>query len=302
MVARSRNANTQSFELQLRTYDYLEDPSFVNPDTLAILSIPAGVTQWDGVKLLADTIRNVSKAWKSISFATPFDVTPVVFCTQISNNDPTASAIRIRNITRNGFQICRKYESGKPNVMEDVTFIAATPGVVSLTSNRFIEIGIANPVNADDGVSYTKPLKIDFQQVHENPCLFAFMQTANDETASALRIKSRNSRSAEIFKEKEKSTNSTTPAAEQIAYMVLGDNTGSTAIPQVITSGKHLLYDRANEQIYLSDKTPIDLATVYSILGTKILSVTGGNTLSVKTLPRGIYIAVINGFSLKFIK
>jgi Tfp pilus assembly protein PilX len=299
LVVRARNTNAHSFEMQLRTYDYLENPSFYSPDTLSILSVPQGRYQWGEVTLLADFAHSISKAWRTISFSTPFDVVPVVVATQITANDPTASAIRIKNVTKTGFDVCRKYEPGKSNVMEDIAFVAATPGSGLYDGENRIEAGITTEAK---GVSFNSPAKINFQFTHPHQAFFGFMQTANDETAATLRLKSRNSQSVEIFKEKEKSTNATNPAAEIIGYIVLSSNSGEMAITAVSFDGKSIVLDRASGNIRLSDNSLIRQADIYSALGTKVLSVSGSNSISIQSLPQGVYIAVVNGISFKFFK
>jgi hypothetical protein len=304
LVARARNVNEQSFELRLKTWYYfsLEDypSSFTNPDTLAFLTIPKGEYQFGNVKLLADTLHNVGKAWKTVTFGTPFDVIPVVLATQISDNDELATAIRIRNITKTGFDVCRKYEQGKPNVFENIAYIAATPGSGIYDGKNTIEVGIT--ANAA-GVSYSNPVKIDFQNTFDNPAFFGFMQTCNDETAATLRLKSRKSNSAEVFKLREQTASVAGPAAEKIGYLVLGAN-NLTGI-NTIFSGKEntLIYDAYSNSIHLSNSQIMNRVEVYSVWGAKLISTSGASNLDVSSLQSGMYIAKVNGnISLKFIK
>ncbi|GAB6012526.1 glycosyl hydrolase [Viscerimonas tarda] len=304
LVARTRNANDRSFEMELRTWtNYLTGnyPSaFTNPDTLAYLALPRGWSRFGNVSLWADKVQQVGKAWKTVVFETPFEVVPVIFATQLTANDETATAIRVRNITKTGFEVCRKYEQGKTNVYEDISYIAATPGSALYNGTHRIEVGITP--NAA-GVSYQNSAKIQFENTFDYPAFFGFMQTCNDETAATLRLKSKGSNSVEIFKEKEKTVNATLPAAEIIGYMVFGLNRTTGINTVVAGNNSRLLFDKDAGRIYLSDNALINKVDIYSVLGTKVLSASNTYDLSVENLPAGIYIAVVNGkANLKFIK
>jgi hypothetical protein len=301
LTARARNVNSSSVELQLRTWDYLLNPAFQNPDTLGFLAIPRGSHQLGNVKLLADTLKNVSKAWRTVTFAAPFDVVPIVIATQISANDPTASAPRIRNVTKTGFEISRKYEQGKTNVFEDISYIAATPGTGIYDGGKYIEAGINDGVS---GVAYNKSATIHFENNYADPVFFGFMQTCNDETAATLRLKTKTGNQVEIFKSKEASTNQTEPKAETIGYIVLGNNISTTAIrPIDRVENARIIFEPATGRIYLSGHTPMNTVEVYSLLGTKALSASRIRELNVEHLQRGVYIVRVNETnSLKFIK
>ncbi|GHT75134.1 hypothetical protein AGMMS50262_09580 [Bacteroidia bacterium] len=299
LTARARNINSSSVELQLRTWDYLLDITFQNPDTLGFLAIPRGVHQFGGIKVLADTLHDVSKAWRTVTFATPFDVVPVVIATQITANDPIASAARIRNVTKTGFDISRKYEQGKTNVFEDISYIAATPGTGVYDGDKQIEAGINDGVS---GVAYNKAATIHFENTYAEPVFFGFMQTCNDETAATLRLKTKTANKVEIFKDKERSTNQTEPKAEKIGYIVLGNTIATTAIrPVEMTAYAQIIYETATNRIYLSGHAPMNTAEVYSLLGAKVASAKVCYELSVKHLHQGVYIAMVNGQTQKIV-
>jgi hypothetical protein len=304
LVAIARNVNKRSFELQLKTwYSFaLEDfpPSFSNPDTLAFLSIPKGLHQFGNIKLLADTLHNVGKAWKTVTFETPFDVIPVIFATQITDNDALATAIRIRNVTKTGFDVCRKYEQGQLNVFEDISYIAATPGSGTYDGQNKIEVGMME--NAA-GVSYSNPAAIQFENTYHHPAFFGFMQTSNDDVAATLRLKTRKSNSVEIFKEREKTINAPSPAAEKIGWLVLGANNITSINAVSPQKDNTIVYDAHSNRIRANNSQLIHNLEIYSILGDKLISASFVSDVDVSSLQPGVYIVRINAtVGLKFIK
>src|SRR5690554_323818 len=301
LTVRARNVNEKSVEMQLRTWSYLEDPTFMYPDTLGFMAISKGLHQIGEITLLADNISKVSKAWTTITFEEPFDVIPVVFASQITGNDINASAIRIKNITKTGFDISRKYEPAKVNVFEDVSYIAATPGVATYDGKNKLEVGLTSEAI---GNSFTSTAKINYTNTYINPAFFGFMQTCNDEAPATLRLKSRGGNFAEVFKEREISS-STANAAEVIGWMVVGYDDISSAITKVKSDDKDLyvFYDSYSDKIRLSNSRLMDKIQVYSLFGTKLISASAVSQLDVSTLKSGAYIVLVNGTeSLKFIK
>ncbi|KAA6301819.1 MAG: hypothetical protein EZS26_001982 [Candidatus Ordinivivax streblomastigis] len=303
--ARTRNVNKNSLELELKTWkNYLTGDypaAFSNPDTVPFIALPRGYSQFGNIKLLTDTLLNVGKVWRTVTFDTPFEVVPVIIATQLTANDETATAIRVRNITKIGFDVCRKYEEGKTNVFEDISYIAATPGSGLYDDTHRIEVGITS--NAA-GVSYSNPAKIQFETPCNYPAFFGFIQSNNDETAANLRLKTRNSDGVEVFKQKEQTANNANPAAEIIGYMVLEMDTPATGIHSIVTEKSHTpVYDAYSYTIRLSNHQIINRIEVYSVWGAKLISASGVSDLDVSALQPGMYIAKVNGnTSLKFIK
>jgi hypothetical protein len=297
LTVRARNVNNKSFEMQMRTWNYLEEPQFAYPDTMAFMAIPEGVHRFGEITLLAGKELQVGKAWKTVTFEQPFSLVPVVLATQISANDNTASAIRIKNVTKTGFDVCRKYEPAQPNVFEDISFIAATPGSGTIDDLTTIEVGTWGL----SGTSYSKAEKINYANTYEKPAFFAFMQTCNDETPSILRMKSRGKNYAEVFKEREKSS-STTLKSEEIGWIVVGSNvtTGSTVRKK---DDLQPVFDPISNKIRLNGSQLMKKAEVFSMHGIRIISETNVHDLDVAFLKKGIYIVRINNASsMKFIK
>ncbi len=299
LTVRSRNVNEKSVEMQMRTWSYLEDPTFTYPDTLGIMAIPTGLHQIGDMTLLAATVTQVSKAWRTVTFEKPFDVVPVVFATQITGNDINASAVRIKNITKTGFDICRKYEPGKTNVFEDVSYIAATPGIATYDGVNKIEVGITSVAQ---GNSFTSTAKINYTDTYSNPAFFGFMQTCNDEVPATLRIKSRGKNFAEVFKDREKSSVTTT-VAEIIGWMVIEANDDLTGNIEKTYSETKVFFDASTNKIRLNNSQIRAKVEVFSILGTKMISASVVDNLDVSNLQSGIYVVRVNGnIALKFIK
>jgi hypothetical protein len=242
---RIRNVLQGSFDLRLTAWDYQQNPSLANPDTIAYLMIPKGLYKANNMTILFDTLNCVNQNWRHFSFNKPFDTTPAVFTTQVTDSTTSATSIRVRNVTNNGFDIkvqCEKAVSPK-NISETITYVAATPGAASFLG-KTIHVGITPDNAIGDNLSggYT---------IHCGTCakqglIFANMQTVNDSITSVLRIKQRSDSTVTIIKDREKSTGYDSVKPEQVAWMVVCDEniTGFKDINDAINNhGIMTIYD-----------------------------------------------------------
>ena len=279
-------------------WDYIikeNNPSFKIPDTLSLAVFPIGRHQFGEVVVQADTIHNIGKAWKTIEFPTAFETLPVVFATQITANDKTASAIRIKNVTKRGFDVSRKYEPGKPNMFENISYAAATPGVGEFGENQIIEVGMTNEAI---GNSYSNPAKINFQREHKNPAFFGFMQSCNDEVAATLRIKTRSSQFVELFKDREKSMTTTNPS-EIIGWMVLSETVEPNSVEANSWNPLRLIYDQEQSILYSSESEELfDSIKIISLEGNLLLSEKNVQCVDVSRLNSGVYLVLVNNTSV----
>lgn len=298
IAPRLRNVTNESLEVQLALFDYIvkdNNPSFMIPDTLSLALLPNGYHQFGEVVVQADTIHNIGKAWKTIEFPTAFETLPVVFATQITANDKTASAIRIKNVTKRGFDVSRKYEPGKPNMFENISYAAATPGVGEFGENQIIEVGMTNEAI---GNSYSNPAKINFQREHKNPAFFGFMQSCNDEVAATLRIKTRSSQFVELFKDREKSMTTTNPS-EIIGWMVLSETVEPNSVEANSWNPLRLIYDQEQSILYSSESEELfDSIKIISLEGNLLLSEKNVQCVDVSRLNSGVYLVLVNNTSV----
>lgn len=220
---RARHLQQGSFDLRLTTWNYQQSPSLANPDTIAYLLLPKGRYETGKMTLIIDTIHHICQNWRFISFSKPFDTTPAVFTTLITDSAAAASSVSVRNITYKGFEVKVQHEGAisQADVVEAISFVAVTPGTMSFLG-KTLHVGIS-PVNAvGDNLSggYTIRCNKDIKQ----GIIFANMQTANDSITSVLRIRQRTDSTVTIIKDREKSTGYDTVKPEQAAWMIIGDD------------------------------------------------------------------------------
>lgn len=218
---RARIFNRTAFEFRFDTWEYLNDPVFDHEDTIAYMAFPrTGFYKLKGVSAYVGKISNVTHGWIEIKFAHPFQKIPVVFTSQVSSSCDSTTAVRIKEVTRQGFKIHLQYEAAitPPRIGEDVNYLAITPGSGRIDGKK-IQVGRATePVG-----NFFQSIKINFNSRYINPAFFGAMQTENDEVSADLRIKSLGGDHAEVFKEQEVSKGARPMSKEIVGWMVTED-------------------------------------------------------------------------------
>ena len=121
--------------------------------------------------------------WTHVDFAKPFATKPVIFMvTDI--NGPNPASVRIKNVTKFGFDVTIAEPQGMdgPHVDQNVSFIAVNPGLHKL-DGHIIEVGTigtkkvqGNYANGDIGWQ-----KVDTVARFCQPAILANIQTLNNE-------------------------------------------------------------------------------------------------------------------------
>ncbi|MBP8777271.1 MAG: hypothetical protein KBH23_04730 [Bacteroidaceae bacterium] len=289
---RVRNLSEASFDFKLDSWEYEENPTFVNPDTIAYIVLPEGIHSLGGITAQAASLSNVNQSWTKISFATPFDVIPVIFATQITDNSEYATSVRVRNVTKTDFEIALQYEGElEPTVVsEQVSYVAMTPGTGTY-NGQSIKVGRTGEAAVGDYLSggYT----INFGDTYKESLFYGFMQTESDNITSTLRIKRRGDTSVDIFKDREKSVSTTQVTPETVGWMVIGSLNG-TGITEVSGENNEVFFNQAASKVSLLNGESICHADVYSLLGQKVMCQRNIPELDVTNIEPGMYIVVIN--------
>lgn len=220
LTHRARNTGKSSFEFKLDTWKYLQNPTFIHPDTIAYICFPkAGIYQFNEITAITGKANNITSQWTQINFETPFKEIPVIFASQISDNDKSTTSIRIRNVSKEGFEIQLQYEAGRcpTDADEEISYVAITPGKGRM-NGKMIEIG--KSTNEFVGEFFHSG-NIKFDNTYKSPAFFGCMQTESDGVTSALRIKKRGSNFTDVFKEKEISEGSKRTQKESVGWIVV---------------------------------------------------------------------------------
>lgn len=294
--------DSTSFVFRLVPWLYLNNPVFTKSESVSFLSLAVGKYQWGSIHAQANLAENINGAWKTINFAEPFETTPVVFASQVTNRSQIPTAIDIKNVTKTGFQIqLVKEDAQKKKVLarENVTYIAATPGVGNYGDKRLI-VGITAE-NSVGGIYYSA--NIAFNESFVKPALFASMQTANDTVTCTLRYNRLWTNQAIIFKSRESSMSNTQTniAKETVGWMVLETDaaTSVNGLKSQQSDSEWKIYPNpVGDVLYVnSHLNTTTKLTIYNMLGEKIMDNLTGNKIDVSQLPKGFYILNINNSS-----
>ena len=232
LTARLRRVTPKALDARLRTWEYQLNPSFYNPDTLAVMLMPAGRYTDGSMKMEAKTVEGVDEKWKSVAFDTSFEDIPVVVLSAQESSSDTAFAICVRNVTRYGFEVRLRYEGRlhKPNHTENLAYLAVSEGCGSICGRR-IEAGYTN--DASVGSSLTEMCQVVMKSEYAvPPMIFAQMVTENDTITSTLRLQRRGTSSFTIFKDREKSVAHELVKPEKVGWIAVGkpEDTGVNPI------------------------------------------------------------------------
>lgn len=92
-----------------------------------------GVYNYGSLKVQFENIENVNHEFKTITFQEPFDIKPIVLTTQITDNESTPAIVRIKNVSKTGFDIKLQEEAnGTNHVFESISFMAIETGTDSI--------------------------------------------------------------------------------------------------------------------------------------------------------------------------
>lgn len=229
LAQRLRDVDGASMSLALRTWKYQQSPTLAYNDTLDLMAVKSGRSDWQGIDVEAGRCLSVTSAMQHVSFTRPFAEVPVVIPTQVSDHQISASSVRALNITTEGFDVHLQYEGMTRNdtLPEEVCWIAATPGVGKV-DGMSVAVGRSN-VPVEDNLLGGTPVAYG-QQFSSLPYYYAAMQTEIDTITSNLRIKSRGLECATLIKDREKSVAHERVKGEQVGYIAIG-NQVVTSIP-----------------------------------------------------------------------
>ncbi len=291
VAPRSRLVSSSTrVNIQLAPWEYQKVSTFSKEDKIPYFIIPPGTHDLGGIKAVAGR-NTVGPNWTAITFTTPFESVPVVFAGQILPTTTFATTVRVRNVTKTGFEAKIQKESAVtatiPN--EQVTYVALSTGQGTVNGNKII-VG----KTADNYVS-SQYRTINYGETIDNPVFISQMQTCNDDTVTAvLRCTSVTATYSNIVKQRERSTGNLVQAAETAGWMV------TSAIPdfgsgvnQPEISEIRIYPNPAKDKIVISGYELMDLseAEIFNLSGIlvrkmKIIE----NEIDVSDLPKGYYI------------
>lgn len=297
------NTKPGYFNAQIAPWSYQSATTFTKDENVPYIIFESGKNlNLGGLK--AQTGRKSTAAtWTKITFDTPFDTIPVVFTNQWLSSTSFPTNVRVRNITKTGFEARIMKESAVKSAIptESVSFLAITPGTGTINGKKII---VGKTPDKTVGTAYSN---ISFNDSVPNPVFISQFQTCNDDSTAALRVVILNAKNAYVTKQKEKSASSviTSNFAEQAGWLVISTEDYSTGTANAITNKISLYPNPVRNILYFNTSSPIAVdADIYNIYGSLIkhMKVTD-NQLNVSDISPGCYLVKIPGnIVLKFIK
>lgn len=309
LSSRVKSIDNSSFMFHLDTWQYLNKSELNDNVGISYLTMPAGEYDFGGIKAEAGVVKSVGRSWRTVSFNKPFDVVPVVFVSQITSRNLYPTSVRLRNVTKTGFDIALQKESALSDIsatitLENINYIAMTQGTGTI-DNQKITVNITD--SATVGTIYS-PAKINFGSSFQNPVLFANMQTTSDDVVSTLRFKNLTATDALLLRQPELSNGGSPNAGskELAGWMVLDLNLNASGTKTIMGNRDIVIYPNPVQNllhIKKSDSSQLINVEVFSVSGEKILEEKTNGTIDVQHLKSGFYILKIdNNEVFKFVK
>jgi hypothetical protein len=288
---------------QLSPWLYQNVTTLASEESVPYFIIKPGTYDFGGLKALVNK-STVTSGWKAVTFLSAFDTIPVVLVSTTTANNTFPTTLRVRNVTKTGFEIKLQKEAKNSSTLQSEVFsyMAIRQGTGLLNGNKIIvgrttENGVGNAV--------TQYARITYPETIANPVLLAQMQTCNDDTVTAtLRCRSVLTTEARVFKQREVSLGFTASATETAGYILINPDV-IQGISTVVESKLTVYPNPVKDKLYFNNTSMGDFKVeIYNLYGAmvKINTVTS-NCLDVSDMHRGCYLIKFNGnFISKFIK
>ena len=297
---RADNIQVDAFDFRLTSWDYQESPSLAYPDTIAVMMALEGNDEWNGLQVEVRQIDGVDDKWQRIDFKRPFREIPVVIPTQISSNYASAASVRVRNVSTIGFDLKLQFEGRNhlPDGMTEKVSVLAMSQGHAIYGGKEIHVGLS-----EDGLVQDNLLggsRLDYGTSFSSlPFYFAAMQTENDTITSVLRVKSRDLNGATLIKDREKAVAHERVKGEQVGWIAIGDTEATTVKSLLNTKRKSRLRVSTNKLVV---DGVFNHCVICDLNGRVLGEKSDSDFVQIDRLPKGIYIARIDGERMKFEK
>jgi len=302
MSNRVKQIDYNRFLFQLAPWAYQNVSALAAEEITPYLIVPAGKYNFGGLKAIANK-DYANPGWTQITFSEPFDTIPVVFVTQLTSSATNATGVRVRNVTKTGFEARIQKESKVTTALyrETISYLAITPGNGVIAGKKVM---VGKTTNAPIGTSTITTLQ--YGQTINNPVFIAQMQTCNDDTVTAtLRCVSVFTTYARLLKQREKSLNITAAANEDAGWIIMDPESNMVGIKTIKGRELTISPNPVSDDLYFNiDFTGSTRVNIYNMYGTLMKSeFVSGNKMDVTNLPSGYYLLrTSNNFVAKFIK
>lgn len=295
--------SSKMMNFQLLPWTYQKISTLASEEAVPYFVIKPGTYDLGGLKAIASK-TTVNTTWKTVSFTSAFDTIPVVMVSQTSAYNTIPTIVRIKNVTKTGFDVKLQKESKNSEVLvsEIFSYLAIRPGVGKVNGNK-IKVGFT----ADNAVgnAITQYAKISYGETIENPVFLTQLQTCNDDTVTAtLRCRSILTTEARVFKQRETSMGFTASATETAGYILINtDITDGIDTPEL--KQLSVYPNPVNDKLFfVRNSSEAVQVSVFNLYGGLVKSTyIDGNSMDVADLKPGCYVLKSAGFAtVKFVK
>ena len=292
---------SSSFNIQMAPWAYQNITTLALADTVDYLACNAGSYDFGDIKAYAGK-ASIASTWATVTFPTPFDTIPVVLATQLLSPTTYPTTMRVRNVSKTGFEARIMKETANTSVLttETVSYLAITPGSGVIENHR-ARVGFT----ATNAIGYILS-SVQYGDSLGHPLFLGQMQTCNDDTTAVLRTIWIGPKYANVIKQREKSSGQTLMKSETAGFLAIDlDSYVADGLKESNSDVLRIYPNPTTDRLYFGKSFPdgIDVS-IYSLMGQLISNVrVFGNQLNVKDLPKGYYLMKSSAFgSVKFIK
>ena len=216
---RVRNVTSSSFQVKAQEWD--SQDGVHRPEMLNYVAVQRGrYTLSTGKIMLAEKTSVTGGGFQNKTFSQPFTTTPVILATVVTQNEASAVAVQLRNITPNGFQIRLQEQEAniQTHVAETVHYVAWEPGS-GILNGLVYEVGTLG-VNHDWTIAW---FATAFAGTPVFSTFLATSQTAVGGESYSIRCRNLTRARAELRLQEDDSFDTESfHAIETVGYLVLG--------------------------------------------------------------------------------
>ncbi len=300
LTSRIKTVYTTGCSNHIEPWKYNAASTFTAAEKVAYLASKTGTSDWGGLTAQSGVVSNVNTSWVTVTFPTAFAVIPAVFVAQTTSYSSIPTTVRIRNVSKTGFQVCLQKELAQKATAltsEEVNYTAVTPGTGTI-NNCPVTVGISTPY----AVSSTS-FPVILSTAYSNPLVFANIQTSNDTIPVTLRYASQSATSILFVKQRETSTGTSVPNNDGIAWMIMDYKPMPSAITRTQAETTLSVYPNpVTQTLYIKGLSSEVRAEVYTLSGTKVMDEITTGFLDFGSLTKGVYMLKINNQTIKVVK
>lgn len=303
LTTKLKITSNRMFQLQIQPWAYQKITSLAYEENIPYFLIKPGTYDFGGLKAVAAK-TTVSNSWKTVNFPSPFDSVPVVLVSFATANNTVPVVLRIKNVTKTGFDVKLQKESALSDVIlgEVFSYLAVQQGIGNINGYK---IKVGRTAENAVGNSLTQYARIVYDERIDNPVFLSQLQTCNDDTVTAtLRCRSILTTEARVFKQRELSTGNTASAFETAGYILINPAVYNS-VEENTMKEIHIFPNPAVDKIYFTNNPFRENSIeIFNLSGIKVKATnTTDNFIDVEDLQKGYYfIKFATGHIYKFVK